>query len=92
MKAINFSELPSITLDKPEIKGTSAGGDFAKMLTDAAKNVSDAEKKNDKFVSTEVGALHENAIALEKANVSLRMIVGVRNKVVDAYHEIMRMS
>jgi flagellar hook-basal body complex protein FliE len=92
MKPVNFSELPTITFEKPAVSESSPGGDFAKMLGDAAKNVSAAEQKNDRFVSTEVGQLHENAIALEKANVSLRMIVGVRNKVVDAYNQIMRMS
>jgi flagellar hook-basal body complex protein FliE len=37
------------------------------------------------------GNLHETAIALEKADVSLRVAAKVRNKVVEAYQEIMRM-
>jgi flagellar hook-basal body complex protein FliE len=36
--------------------------------------------------------LHEMMIALDKADVSFRMLTRVRNKVIDAYQEIMRMS
>lgn len=36
--------------------------------------------------------LHELMIAMEKADISLRLMVQVRNKAVDAYHEIMRMQ
>jgi flagellar hook-basal body complex protein FliE len=38
------------------------------------------------------GNLHEMAIALEKADIGLRLATKVRNKVVEAYQEIMRMS
>jgi flagellar hook-basal body complex protein FliE len=38
------------------------------------------------------GNLHETAIALEKADVALRVATKVRNKVVEAYQEIMRMT
>ena len=36
--------------------------------------------------------LHEMMIAMEKADISLRFMVQVRNKAVDAYNEIMRMQ
>jgi flagellar hook-basal body complex protein FliE len=38
------------------------------------------------------GNLHEAALALEKADVSLRLATKVRNKLVEAYQEVMRMS
>lgn len=38
------------------------------------------------------GNLHETALALEKADVAMRVITKVRNKVVEAYQEVMRMS
>ena len=37
------------------------------------------------------GNLHETALALEKADISLRVAVKVRNKLVEAYQEVMRM-
>jgi flagellar hook-basal body complex protein FliE len=43
-------------------------------------------------VAKGAGNLHEMALALEKADVAMRLAVRVRNKVVDAYNEIMRMG
>ncbi len=36
--------------------------------------------------------IHEMMISLEKADVSFRLLAKVRNKAIDAYQEIMRMS
>jgi len=38
------------------------------------------------------GNLHELALALETADIAMRTAVKVRNKLVDAYQEIMRMN
>ena len=38
------------------------------------------------------GNLHEMSLALEKADVALRLATKVRNKLLDAYNEIMRMG
>ena len=38
------------------------------------------------------GNLHEVALAFEKADVAMRLATKVRNKLVEAYNEIMRMS
>jgi flagellar hook-basal body complex protein FliE len=38
------------------------------------------------------GNLHEMAIALEKADIGLRLATKVRSKIVEAYNEIMRMG
>jgi flagellar hook-basal body complex protein FliE len=38
------------------------------------------------------GNLHETALALEKADVALRLATKVRNKLVEAYQEVMRMN
>ena len=37
------------------------------------------------------GNLHETMLALEKADVSMRLAAKVRNKLVEAYQEVMRM-
>jgi flagellar hook-basal body complex protein FliE len=38
------------------------------------------------------GNLHEVALSLEKADLALRVATKVRNRLVDAYQEVMRMS
>jgi flagellar hook-basal body complex protein FliE len=43
-------------------------------------------------VASGAGNLHEMALSLEKADVAMRLAVKVRNKLVDAYNEIMKMG
>ncbi|MDL2227102.1 flagellar hook-basal body complex protein FliE, partial [Deltaproteobacteria bacterium OttesenSCG-928-M10] len=38
------------------------------------------------------GNIHETLIAMSKADVSFRMIMQVRNKIISAYQEVMRMQ
>ena len=38
------------------------------------------------------GDLQETMVALEKADVSFRLMMQIRNKVLEAYQEIMRMQ
>jgi flagellar hook-basal body complex protein FliE len=45
-----------------------------------------------KLESGEAKHLHEVMIAVEEADISLRMLVQMRNKALSAYEEIMRMQ
>ena len=38
------------------------------------------------------GNIHETLIAMSKADVSFRMVMQVRNKIISAYQEVMRMQ
>ena len=70
--------------------------DFSKMLTDMIDEVNTLQQKGDQAVqAVQAGDsknLHEAMIALEQADISTRFLVQVRNKVLDAYQEIMRMQ
>ena len=60
-------------------------GEVNRLLVEsdrAVEKVQTGESKN----------LHEVMISMEKADISLRLFTQVRNKVVDAYQEIMRMQ
>jgi flagellar hook-basal body complex protein FliE len=71
------------------------GGSFARALGDALARTealqagADAEATK---AALGAGNLHETALALEKADVAMRMLTRIRNKIVDAYQEVMRMS
>lgn len=71
------------------------GDDFASKLGEAIKAV-DAQQVRADQESTRLamggGNLHETALALEKADLSMRVATKVRNRMVEAYQEIMRMS
>jgi flagellar hook-basal body complex protein FliE len=84
-------------LHRPEARAAEAPaqGSFAKDLSSAVgeldKIQTDADQQAN-LVAQGAGNLHEVAISLEKADVAMRLAMKVRNKVVDAYNEIMRMS
>jgi flagellar hook-basal body complex protein FliE len=51
-----------------------------------------ANQAMQQMVGEGTGDLQETMIALEKADVSFRLMMQIRNKVLDAYQEIMRMQ
>jgi len=69
---------------------------FQQMVTAAIGRVEgargDASRTVEQFLSGEGGELHSAAMALQKAELSLELFLQVRNKVVQAYQEIMRMQ
>ena len=73
----------------------AAGASFADALGQALSNVEQAQTSGDASVQEVAlggGNLHEAALAMEKADIALRLAVKVRNKLVEAYQDIMRMS
>jgi flagellar hook-basal body complex protein FliE len=95
----NFS-LPSLDEVRGAQKGGSAGraekteGDFGDALTDALSAASEGERTaNDaaaRFASGDPTAgIHETMIAAEKASISLRYAVTLKNKAIEAYRELM---
>jgi flagellar hook-basal body complex protein FliE len=72
------------------------GADFSTHLKDALGDVNDLQQKADHAIQRLVGEgkgdLQDTMIALEKADVSFRLMMQIRNKVLEAYQEIMRMQ
>lgn len=69
---------------------------FASFLKDSINSVNDAQVQSDalteKMANGENVDLHSVMIASQKANISLSATLEIRNKVVEAYQEIMRMN
>lgn len=85
------------TIDAASALKPSTGmkdGGFADVLKDSIQKVNNIQGEADqaiKGLSTgQVNNIHETMIAIEKANLSFNMMVQVRNKLVQAYEEIMR--
>jgi flagellar hook-basal body complex protein FliE len=70
--------------------------DFSAYLKDAVGEVNDLQQKASQAIQTLVGEgkgdLQETLVALEKADVSFRLMMQIRNKIVEAYQEIVRMQ
>ncbi len=77
-------------------QGPKEGPDFSKFLTDALGQVDALQKNADEaslqLATGQVDDLSTVMIALEKANLSLSLTVVTRDKVLDAYNQIMRMQ
>jgi flagellar hook-basal body complex protein FliE len=74
---------------------TKAGEGFGAQLTQAISSLDGLQTEADgqaNAIAKGGGNLHEVALAFEKADVAMRLATRVRNKLVDAYNEIMRMS
>ena len=74
--------------------GAGAGASFADALGQAIQRVDALQVEADRQaadVANGGGNLHETALALEKADVALRVATKVRNKLVEAYQDVMRM-
>lgn len=77
--------------------GAIGGGkSFADTLKDAVGSVNElsheANVLQQKLATGETKNIPEVMIATEKASVSFKLLMQVRNKVIDAYQEIMKMQ
>ena len=92
--SVNSVEFPSSTpaVEKPE--GSGAAG-FGAELEAAVKKVDDlqvaADVETQKLANGD-GNLHETMLALEKADIAMRLAMKVRTKLVEAYNDVMRMT
>jgi flagellar hook-basal body complex protein FliE len=78
-----------------ERAGGAGGVSFADTLGQALESVDKIQLEADDQaakVANGGGNLHEMSLALEKADISMRLAVKVRNKMLDAYNEIMKMG
>jgi len=69
---------------------------FTQIFGDAISKVNHLQNQTDmaigKLATGESKGLHEVMIAMEKSSISFQFLSQVRNKALDAYHEIMRMQ
>ncbi|QXM06153.1 flagellar hook-basal body complex protein FliE [Crassaminicella indica] len=70
--------------------------DFSAFLKDSLKKVNDYELESQRINTLaamgEIDNIHEVMIAAEKSKIALQFTVEVKNKVLDAYKEIMRLQ
>ena len=76
-----------------ETGSTKSFGDFIKELANDANSAQlQADSKMKDVAAGRNKDLHGAVLAMEKADVQFRLLSQVRNKVIEAYREIMRMQ
>ncbi|EPZ51823.1 flagellar hook-basal body complex protein FliE [Halobacteriovorax sp. GFR7] len=88
-KLEGFDELSKVT---PSERSQS----FSEMLSNQIMDVNNLQKEAntaiEKLVSGESKNIHETMLAVERAEIAFKTMNQVRNKVIDAYKEVMRMQ
>jgi len=94
------SILPS--MNTPSVEGVEParradfGDDFANRLDNAMRGVSDQVNEADvrlaRVASGEDADLHGMMIALQEADIAVRMMVSVRDEAVEAYEKVLNMQ
>lgn len=99
MDVKNVIQLPQPPgIGAPEVRppAVSGGGSFAGVLKSSLAEVNQLQQKADAAITAlatgDKASLHDTMIAIEQADVSFRLMMQVRNKIVEAYQEIMRMQ
>jgi flagellar hook-basal body complex protein FliE len=98
INAINFGNLsPAISGSKISTGSANASGDeFGSLIKSAVESIDSsqkgAEQEISKAVTGESPDLHKTIIQLQTADLKFQLGLQVRNKLIGAYEEIMRMQ
>lgn len=91
IKALSTADL---LLSKSSGNVENGTTDFAQELKNALGNVNQMQVEGEKAMSDiatgSVKDLHQAAIAIDKAEISMKLMLEVRNKALNAYKEITR--
>ncbi len=73
---------------------SSKESDFGEILKASLDEVNDMQKSGEKAMNDmatgQVKDLHQAALAIDKAEMSMKLMLEVRNKAISAYKEILR--
>ncbi len=93
IKGVSVAQIQE-AISKQQISTQS--GSFTALLQESIAKVSEVQVSADRAIESlakgEATNVHEAMIAVEEANLSFNMMLQVRNKLLAAYEEIMRMQ
>lgn len=94
LQSVLNSIKPQNEVGKKQEPSKVEGKSFKDVLKETIEEVNELQNKSDeemmKFVSGENTDVHSAMIAMQKADVSFQTMMQIRNKILDAYKEIMR--
>lgn len=92
LKIGNYRQAPIQLNENQKQAGTS---EFGKVIKGAIDRVDRMDKEADKSIMDLLKGkadIHETMIALQKADISMRLFLAIRNKAIEAYKEITHMQ
>jgi flagellar hook-basal body complex protein FliE len=89
-------QVRSVDTGIPRPSGNGEGSSFKDVLKDSVGEVQRLQNEADatirQLVAGEIKDVSQAMVAIEKADVSFQTMMAVRNKIVSAYEEVMRMQ
>ena len=82
-------------MEERQAEAASGAGGFSQELGQAIDTLDNLQVQADqqaREVAAGGGNLHEVALALEKADLSMKLAMKIRHKLIETYNEVMRMS
>ncbi len=90
----SISPLSIADATKTTQSASSEGGDFFSILKETIGEVNKEQVKADtalgEIATGQVKDLHQAAIAIDKAEISMKVMLEVRNKAINAYKELLK--
>ena len=92
LNPINMGKVTPVKTESPSNKALESFSSVLNQTIDQVNNLQvEADSAVERFVAGELD-IHEVMTATEKANVALQLTIQLRNKVLEAYQEVMRMQ
>ena len=91
-----LQEMQAQGMSAPAAHGSEGANSFSQMLRQSVDQVNSHQHEADHAIKELVAGrsknIHETLLTIERADTSLKLMTQVRNKILDAYKEVMRMQ
>ena len=89
-------EMPKINMPEPAESIKPKGANFANVISEAINEVNNQVVESDNMIENLLTGksrnVHETMVAVEKADISMKLMMSIRNKALEAYNTVMRMQ
>lgn len=91
---IGSSSSPNLNINQPNHQNKVDKGNFENFLNDAVEKLNEVQKNAEMAVKelAQGGDVTQAIISIEKADMSFQTMVEIRNRLLNAYEEVMRMQ
>ena len=88
----NDRNRPNAAATGQEVSGSSFVNTLKGFVDDVNRLQNESGEMVNKLLTGEIKDVHDVMVALQKAGTSFELMMEVRNKMIDAYREVMRMQ
>jgi flagellar hook-basal body complex protein FliE len=96
VSAISSVSLQEVSKAAIKTPGKEAGASFQSAISDLLKEANtqhvQADQSVQQLVTGQTDNVHDVVLSMAKADLSFRLLLEIRNKLMDSYQEIMRMQ